>query len=192
LLAAVRRAVRPWRSSQGSSSAGNLAAQYEVTLIGSAAGKNLIFKEATARKLKVMREELAGEKASPLQRLLVERIVLCWLSLYDVEIRFARMKDLTIPQATYWQDRIDRAHRRYLTAIKAPATVRKMALPALQVNVAKKTGELRWCGLRRGTNQSWRVGAWETNCGLIVVLVTGQNCPTGGIKLSRVSEPSHA
>jgi hypothetical protein len=117
---------------------GNLAAQYETTLIGNAAGKNLIFKEATARKLKVMREELAGEKASALERLLVERIVLCWLSLYDVEIRFAQMKDLTIPQATYWQERIDRAHRRYLTAIKALATVRKLALPALQVNIAKK------------------------------------------------------
>ena len=34
--------------------------------------------------------------------------------------------------------RMDRAHRRYLTAIKTLAIVRKLALPVLQVNIAKK------------------------------------------------------
>jgi hypothetical protein len=38
----------------------------------------------------------------------------------------------------YWQDRIDRALRRYPTAIKMLATIRKLAPPALQVNIAKK------------------------------------------------------
>jgi hypothetical protein len=33
---------------------------------------------------------------------------------------------------------MDRAHRRYLSAIKTLATVRKLALPVLQVNIAKK------------------------------------------------------
>jgi hypothetical protein len=118
--------------------AGNLALQVQHTLIGNAAGKDLIFKEATARKMDQLRKELAGESPTPLERLLADRIALCWLALHDVEIRFAQMKDLTINQANYWQDRIDRAHRRYLTAIKTLATIRKLALPALQVNIARK------------------------------------------------------
>ena len=32
----------------------------------------------------------------------------------------------------------DRAHHRYLSALKALAQVRKLALPALQVNIAKE------------------------------------------------------
>jgi hypothetical protein len=38
----------------------------------------------------------------------------------------------------YYQRRMDRAHAHYLSAIKALAQVRKLALPALQVNIAKK------------------------------------------------------
>ena len=40
--------------------------------------------------------------------------------------------------SVYYQKSIDRAHRRYLSAIKTLATVRKLALPVLQVNIAKK------------------------------------------------------
>ena len=40
-----------------------------------------------------------------------------------------------------FQDRLDRAHRRYLSAIKALAQVRKMQLPAVQVNIAAQGGQ---------------------------------------------------
>jgi hypothetical protein len=33
---------------------------------------------------------------------------------------------------------MDRAHRRYLSAIKALALVRRLAVPVLQVNIARK------------------------------------------------------
>jgi hypothetical protein len=33
---------------------------------------------------------------------------------------------------------MDRAHKRYLSAIKTLATVRKLAVPVLQINVAKQ------------------------------------------------------
>ena len=44
----------------------------------------------------------------------------------------------TLDQGNYYQERIDRAHRRYLSAIKLLATVRKLAQPSLQVNVANQ------------------------------------------------------
>jgi hypothetical protein len=118
--------------------AGNLAAQVEGTLIRNAAGKNLLFKEATERKMAQVRRDVAGENPTPLERLLADRVALCWLALHDAEIRFAQSKDLTIKQADFWQKRIDCAHRRYLSAIKTLATVRKLAVPALQLNIARK------------------------------------------------------
>jgi hypothetical protein len=41
-------------------------------------------------------------------------------------------------QVEHYQRRLDHAHRRYLSALKALALVRKLALPVLQVNIAKK------------------------------------------------------
>jgi hypothetical protein len=38
----------------------------------------------------------------------------------------------------YYQRRMDSANRRFLAAVKALALVRKLAVPALQVNIAKK------------------------------------------------------
>jgi hypothetical protein len=117
---------------------GDLARQVEFSLINAVCGENLPIKEALMRKLNLLRGELAGPMPTPLERLLVERIALCWLSLHDAELRFAQMPELNIRHAEYWQNRIDRAHRRYLSAIKTLATVRKLALPALQVNIARK------------------------------------------------------
>jgi hypothetical protein len=45
---------------------------------------------------------------------------------------------LTLAQADYRQRTRDRAHRRYLSAIRTLALVRKLAAPVLQVNIAKR------------------------------------------------------
>jgi hypothetical protein len=89
--------------------------------------------------MELMRAELAGPDPTPLERLLVERIVACWLQLHYIDIRLPQSEaKLTMKQVEYLEDRRDRAHRRYLSAIKTLATVRKLALPVLQVNIAKK------------------------------------------------------
>lgn len=117
---------------------GNFAAQVEITLIENVGGKALAFKEAVKRKMRAMRADLAGANATPLECLLADRIALCWLSVHDAEVRFTQSKDLTWKQVDFWQRRIDAAHRRYLSAIRTLATIRKLALPALQVNIARK------------------------------------------------------
>jgi hypothetical protein len=119
-------------------SCGNLATQVQHSLLRNIAGKNLLFRETTERKLAQIRADVAGSNPSPLERLLAERIALCWLALHDAENRLAQSSELTITQADHWQRRIDSAHKRYLTAIKCLATVRKLALPAVQVNIARK------------------------------------------------------
>jgi hypothetical protein len=118
---------------------GNLAQQAELSFIEAAGGKNLAFKEALSRKLELMRAELAGPNPTPLERLLVGRVVACWLQVQDADIRYAQgQKDCTFAQGEYHQRRMDRAHKRYLSALKTLALVRKLALPVLQVNIAKK------------------------------------------------------
>lgn len=118
---------------------GDLARETERYLVTTAAGENLPFKEALSRRLELMREELAGDNPTPLEKLLVERVALCWLTLHDVEMRWAQSRNnLTINQANHWQRRIDHSNKRYLTAIRTLALIRKLAVPVLQVNIAKR------------------------------------------------------
>lgn len=117
---------------------GNLARQAERSLIDKAAGQNLPFKEALTRKLELLREELAGPGSTPVERLLAERVVACWLQVQDADVRYAQAKDLPLDWGEYYQRRMDRAHRRYLSALKTLALVRKLAVPVLQLNIARK------------------------------------------------------
>jgi hypothetical protein len=117
---------------------GNLARAAEDSLLKAAAGENLLLEEAVKRKMELLRTELAGPSPTPIERLLVERIVACWLQVQDADTRYAQAKGLTWQGGIYYQQRMDRAHRRYLSAIKSLAVVRKLAIPVLQVNIARK------------------------------------------------------
>ena len=99
--------------------------------------KNLAFREAIKRKLAALREELEGPTPSPTERLLVDRIVACWLQVQDADLRYAQAGNCSFAQADYHLRRQDRAHRRFLTAMKTLATVRKLGLPVLQVNIGE-------------------------------------------------------
>ena len=118
---------------------GDLARQAQDQLIRKFAGKNHLFAEALPRKLASLRAELGGPDPSPPERLLVERIVSCWLFLHHLETVYgSAVGSLSLDQGTYYQRSIQRAQRNYLAAIKALAVVRKLAVPALQVNIARK------------------------------------------------------
>src|SRR5918994_82291 len=87
---------------------------------------------------KLMRKELAGPDAPPLEKLLAERIVACWLQLQHADAIYAEnLGDMSMAQSEYHQRRLDRLHRRYLSSIKALAQIRKMR-PAGQINIAEK------------------------------------------------------
>ncbi len=118
---------------------GNLAANAEQSFVRALAGEDLAFREALTRKLELMRAELAGPDPTPVERLLVERVAACWLQVQDADARYAQgQKDLTFAQGEYYQKRQDRAHKRYLSAVRTLALVRKLAVPVLQVNIARR------------------------------------------------------
>ncbi len=118
---------------------GDTARHVQIAFINRAAGRNLLVKEMTQRKLEAMRRELAGTDCTPLERLLVERIALCWLQLHYYETILAQsLGDLSIAQSESQQKRIDKAHKRYLASIKTLAQVRRLQLPSVQVNIGEK------------------------------------------------------
>jgi hypothetical protein len=116
----------------------DLAKQIERALVNARAGEDLFYREVLLKKLADMRAELAGPSPTPLEGLLVRRVVTCWLHLHDIELRLVQARGLTVSQAEHKQRSLDRAHRRFLSAIKALAAVRRLAMPVLlaQVNVA--------------------------------------------------------
>jgi hypothetical protein len=85
-------------------------------------------------------KEIAGPSPTPLEALLVERIVVCWLQVNQYErIEAERLKKgMSVEQSLFVQKRLDMAHRRYLSAIKALAQVRRLQLPSVQVNIGEK------------------------------------------------------
>ncbi len=116
----------------------DLARNVERSIVEKMSGDDVFTQEAIPRNLKAMRVEIAGENPSPLERLLAERITVCWLELqYFQAIYTQNLGNFSIIQGDYHQRRIDKAHRRYQSSIKALAQIRKMG-PAVQINIAEQ------------------------------------------------------
>lgn len=118
---------------------GNLVSLIESRYAEKLGSKNLAFMEALKRKVQTIRDDLEGPEPTPIEKMLIDRIAVCWLHLQHAELVYALKEGRTIHQADYQQKRIDRAHRRFISALKALATVRRLAVPVLiaQMNVAQ-------------------------------------------------------
>ena len=115
----------------------------EEILLGKMTGEDLATGELFRSQLNAMREEIAGENPSPLERLLAERIVATWLQIQLFEGLYARgMSKGSMPIARdgYHQKRLDHAYRRHLSAIRALAQIRKLLKGGTitQINIAEK------------------------------------------------------
>jgi hypothetical protein len=118
---------------------GDLAQQTEAAWIEVITGANVLLSEAIARKVASLRQEIAGPTPTVLERLLADRVVICWIVVNYMDFRCARMKDVTPSEGLYNQRRQERAQRQYLAAIRTLATIRRLQLPAaIQVNIGDK------------------------------------------------------
>jgi hypothetical protein len=103
---------------------------------------DLATKELFRCQLEAMREEIAGENPSPLERLLAERIVATWLQIQLFEGIYASgvSKGMPIARDGYHQKRLDQTYRRHLSAIRALAQIRKLlkGTAITQINIADK------------------------------------------------------
>ena len=109
-------------------------------LITLASGEKALFTQELCRKqCAALARDLAGADPTPLETLLVDRIVVCWLHLYYAETIYAQnLPVLSLMQTTFYQQRITAAHNRYLSAIRTLAQVRRLQAPNVQVNIAEQ------------------------------------------------------
>ncbi len=119
-------------------------------LISTAAAKDPLIEYALSARLDLLRMEVAGENPTPLESLLTERVVACWIWVEVFEALMApqlwtygsseRLVPLPVLRHyLHWQEI---ANRRYLAAIKALAQVRKLQsnTPAVQFNTQINVG----------------------------------------------------
>jgi hypothetical protein len=123
----------------------DIARKGHKVLIGTAAGGDPLMEEALSARLGLMRAQIAGEDPTPLETLLTERVVSCWLlaelleTLTSAQLQTGEhMKDKRVPDSFLklilkWQES---AHRRYLTAMRGLARIRKLqrGTPEVQYN----------------------------------------------------------
>jgi hypothetical protein len=112
---------------------GDLVQHAEQALLQLAAGTSLTAQAAIQQQMTELRASLSGEVASPLEKLLVDRIVISWIEVYHGDIELAGQllrQGNALPAIQAAQRRLDGAHRRYLTAIKQLAVVRKLLRPS--------------------------------------------------------------
>jgi hypothetical protein len=110
---------------------GDLALHAREALVRLVAGDDLLVGECVRRDLAALESELAGPSPSPLERILVQRIVLCRLQVSQADLEAASQDQGLNPHGPHAQRRQDAAHKRLLAAVKQLAVVRKLLAPSL-------------------------------------------------------------
>ncbi len=97
-------------------------------------------REAIRRELERVRDDAAGQDPSPLERLLADRVAICWLATVHADRQYAyRLQDgMTFKESEFYQRRCERTQRQLLRAVQTLATVRRLLRPVVQVNVAEQ------------------------------------------------------
>ena len=111
--------------------AGDLSKVSLFSMVLLVSGKDLHRRECMLRKVESLRQELAGPEPTPIEKLLVERIISSWLETSYFDVRQDHC-NITLAQAGYLSRQRDSSQRRYLAAIKALATLRKLLPKARQ------------------------------------------------------------
>jgi hypothetical protein len=111
----------------------------KISLAAAASGtERLASVVASQRKMDQISAELVGPDPSPIERLLAERAAVCWFAANAYETLYSKLEGLTTRRGEYHLRKIESAHRRFLSAVATLARVRKLALPAIQFNVARQ------------------------------------------------------
>jgi hypothetical protein len=116
---------------------GSSAGWLKQSLIERAGGENVLAQESIREKLDAVQADLEGPNPTAIERLLAERASLCWFLVHWSEHASVNAGSQAIAQADYSQRKIDRAHARFLSAVRTLAQVRKLAVPTLRLHIAR-------------------------------------------------------
>jgi hypothetical protein len=111
---------------------GDLAQHAEDAWLRLVAGGNLMLRESLLRTLDELRAELTIDPASPLERLLVQRVVVSWLQASYADAAYAQLpgSGATLAQIKAAEQRQGRSQHRLVQSIKMLAVVRRLLRPA--------------------------------------------------------------
>ena len=118
---------------------GDMAEQATYFLIDSLNGTEAL-KESMKAGYRQMQHELAAPGDTALERLLAQQVVLAWVRLSIIEYKYTNITNESIPlaRADFWERRLNASQRRFLRACSTLARVRKMNVPAIQVNIGQQ------------------------------------------------------
>jgi hypothetical protein len=101
-------------------------------------------RECWKQRLQSMRADMGHDTSSPLERLLIQQVTLCWLNLSLLEYRHVNImkQSITLTLGAYWDQRLTMAQRRFTRACESLARVRRLShrMP-IQVNIAAQGGQ---------------------------------------------------
>lgn len=125
--------------------AGNAGALAETAWFRRYAGHDVLTREGLKLKAERLKREILGAQSSPLERLLVDRVVICWLQVSFYDGNEAASGDRSIRQAEFDMKRQESMQRRYLRAVRTLAEVRRLERPSVQVNIAENQVNVGGC-----------------------------------------------
>ena len=109
-----------------------VAAESWLTLY---AGNNAVLTEATRRKMLLWRSSIAGPNPTPLEALMVEQIVVCWLQSHYAEAMYAQAMETKAngPILREMASQQDAGQQRMAASLQQLAELRRLLLePALE------------------------------------------------------------
>lgn len=86
-----------------------------------------LLREVHKRDIEQKQKDLGYEYASPIEKILIDQVVLCWFRLNHIEIIHARQQaeSHTFTSGVYWDKKLSSAQRRLLKAMETLAKVQK-------------------------------------------------------------------
>ena len=99
----------------------------------------VVTRAAADEKLARLSRELAGENPTPLERLLADRVAFSWFTLYRLETRLANDAGQQYTYLNYLDQRIGHAHRRFLSAARSLAVVKRLGVSSV-LSVTESVG----------------------------------------------------
>ena len=109
-----------------------------VDLLAPAGPGQEIVRRTTEKEIERKRSQVAGEDPSPLERLLAERVVLCWVAATYADAEYTRKlkSGVSFREGEYLARRCEQTNRQLLKAIESLARVRRLLTP-MQINIGQ-------------------------------------------------------
>jgi len=112
---------------------GDLTGHVEEALLDMAAGKSLLARESIRRRMEALRAELSVPPPTPVEKLLIDRIVIGWVQCSLTDLDDLQKTRTGTPQGFHAQRRLNGIQARFFAGLKQLVVVRKLLKPTLKL-----------------------------------------------------------